>query len=251
MSELFANQDYGRKIYKHVTLPVYLTDEFRFYRCVSFKNDYYGKTVSELHNGNLRPCNLDNRYSILFPHKRTSYWSDSPQTARAELKYHNPGNNLLTFFAYDDATSSFPILSYDEPLIIIDGREIRFNDILLKIENKQSLTINEQEIINEIDKLSPDCLVFNSLRKKDGLNYIFFEKGFAKLSIREVKLRLGDMPGKNSSCIPCANTSDYAPIIESYGKCFLSLAKIRSCEDYLNSNEFKERYLMRQQRRGV
>lgn len=135
--------------------------------------------------------------------------------------------------------------------LLIDGREVGFNNILTKVENKQSLTINEQEIINEIDKLNPDYMVYNSLRKKDGLNYIFFEKGFAKLSIREVKLRLGDMPGKNSSYIPCAITSDYTPIIENYGKCFLSLAKISSREDYLNSNEYKERYLMWHQRRRV
>ena len=30
----FKSQDYGRPIYKHMDLPVYITDEFDFYRCV-------------------------------------------------------------------------------------------------------------------------------------------------------------------------------------------------------------------------
>lgn len=30
MSDLFPNQDFGRPIYKHVSLPIYVTDEFVF-----------------------------------------------------------------------------------------------------------------------------------------------------------------------------------------------------------------------------
>ena len=32
----FISQDYGRPIYKHKNLPVYITDEFDFFRCVEF-----------------------------------------------------------------------------------------------------------------------------------------------------------------------------------------------------------------------
>ncbi len=63
MEGLYSNQDFGRCIYKHITLPVYMTDEFRFFRCVRFEDGFYGKTISELHNGNLRVNKSDNRYS--------------------------------------------------------------------------------------------------------------------------------------------------------------------------------------------
>ncbi len=32
MNSLFPNQDFGRTIWKHKQLPVYVTDEFDFYR---------------------------------------------------------------------------------------------------------------------------------------------------------------------------------------------------------------------------
>ena len=39
----FISQDYGRPIYKHKDLPVYITDEFDFFRCVEFNNEFYEK----------------------------------------------------------------------------------------------------------------------------------------------------------------------------------------------------------------
>lgn len=63
-----------------------------------------GKTVSELHRGNLRVSRKDNRYSNIFPGQKLSYWADSPQTARAEVKKWEAGNDLLTFWAYDDGS---------------------------------------------------------------------------------------------------------------------------------------------------
>ena len=132
MSELFPNQSYGMQTLKHRRLPIYITEEFDFFRCIVFDNSFYGKTVSELHRGNLRPNNPNNRYSALFPYRRVSYWAHSPETARAEVKYHNHSNNLLTFWAYDDATSTFPTLPVDEPLVIIDGLQFGFYNILDK-----------------------------------------------------------------------------------------------------------------------
>ena len=39
----FISQDYGRPIYKHKDLPVYIMDEFDFFRCVEFNNEFYEK----------------------------------------------------------------------------------------------------------------------------------------------------------------------------------------------------------------
>jgi len=238
MSLLFSNQDYGSVVLKHQELPIYITDNFNFYRCVSFDENFYRKTVSELHQGNLRENTPNNRYSKLFPNEKISYWADSPQTANAESKFHKSGNNLLTFWAYDDATSTFPTIDNEEPLVIIDGREIEFHNILVKFENNIELTCNEREIVEQIRKQNPDCLAYNSLRKKNGVNYLFFEKGFKKLSIREVRLYLGDMPGKNNNRIVCATSSDYSPHLKGYGKYFLPLAKIREDTEYIKSNEY-------------
>ena len=66
VNSLFSNQDFGRTIWKHKQLPVYVTDEFDFYRCICFNDSFYGKTVSELHEGNLRNATSENRYSKLF-----------------------------------------------------------------------------------------------------------------------------------------------------------------------------------------
>lgn len=82
MNNLFSNQSYGRTVYKHKELPIYVTDEFNFFRCISFREDFYGKTVSELHIGNLRMGTPENRYSNLFPDECVSYWADSPKTSR-------------------------------------------------------------------------------------------------------------------------------------------------------------------------
>ncbi|MCI9405186.1 MAG: hypothetical protein HFJ21_03960 [Clostridia bacterium] len=241
MSELFPNQSYRRRFLQHSRLPIVITDEFDFYRCVSFDKSFYGKTVSELHSGNLRPNSPDNRYSALFPNRRVSYWADSPYTARAEIKYHNPSNNLLTFWAYDDATSTFPTLPVDEPLVIIDGLEFGFFEILDKFEKGYSLSKKEQLLIEDILSENPDCLAYESLRIIGGVNYLFFEKGFYKLAIREVRLRLGDFEGKNNNWICCAGTSDYAPYLKSYGEYFMPLARIMRDENYVYSSEYKMR----------
>lgn len=253
-SKLFKNQDFGISILKHRKLPIYVTNEFNFYRCVTFNETFYGKTVSELHRGNLRSNTPENRHSKLFPDKKISYWADSPITARAEVKYHNKhSNNLLTFWAYDDLTSTFPTLENEEPLIIIDGREADFGSILEKVEEEVPLTDKEQDVIKLISEQNPDCLVYESKRNeggkskrnkggkskqnKVGLNYLFFEKGFNKLSIREVRLRLGDELGKNTNRIICAGTSDYVPCPENYGMYFMPITQVKICREYKEEQE--------------
>lgn len=114
----------------------------------------------------------------MFLGERISYWADSVHTARAEVKKHNSGNNILTFWAYDDATSTFPTISNREPLIIIDGIELGFKNILDKLENHENITAAEKGIIDRISNEKPDCLVYNSYATEKGVNFLFFGKGF-------------------------------------------------------------------------
>ena len=128
MGELFPNQSFGIIIQKHNDLPILESYEFDFYRCIEFNDTYYGKTVSELHGGNLRVSRRDNRYSNLFPGQKLSYWADSPQTARAEIKKWGSGNNILTFWAYDDGSSFIPTIYLAENIRIArqpDGGIVR------------------------------------------------------------------------------------------------------------------------------
>ncbi len=241
MSDLFPNQSYGMKTLRHTRLPIIITEEFDFFRCVVFNDKFYGRTVSELHSGNLRTNSSNNRYSALFPNKKLSYWADSPQTARAEVKYHCQSNNLLTFWAYDDATSTFPTLPIDEPLIIIDGLQFGFFEILDKFEKGYQLTKNELYLIEDILWENPDCLAYESERNSGGVNYLFFEKGFNKLAIREVSLRLGDYKGKYTNSIYCAGTCDYAPYLEGYGGYFEPKARTLIDYNYIKSKEYRIR----------
>lgn len=232
----FISQDYGRPIYKHEALPVYITDEFDFFRCVEFREEFYGKTVSCLFNGNLRECT--GRYSKLFPDQKLSYWADSADTARAEIKKHGAGNNILTFWAYDDATSTFPTLPEQAPLIIIDGRKCGVQELIDKADNNTQLTKAEREYLASLLNTNPDCLVFDSHAKEGGENFIFFEKGFRKLSLRELRIRFGRKDGGSHNRIVCADTCDYVPFIESYGKCLMPKAKIVMDQSYLQSGEY-------------
>lgn len=237
----FPNHTGNLSILKHRSLPLVMTGEFDFYRCISFSEKYYGKTVSELHAGNLRFSRTDNRYSNLFPGQKLSYWADSPQTARAEAKKWGAKNNLLIFWAYDDGSSSFPTVYPPQELQIIDGSQFEFNKILKKLERHETISRSERELIDAIAYEEPDCLAYESEARKGGTNYLFFEHGFRKLSIREVWLRLGDAPGQNHNKIKCADSSDYTPLASQYGAMFLPIAKKGYDSDYVNSDEYRLR----------
>lgn len=238
---MFKSQDYGRPTYKYKNLPVYRTDEFNFYRCLEFKPEFYGRTVSELFNGNLRETT--GRYSSLFPNQKLSYWAGSPKTARAEIKKHGADNDILTFWAYDDGTSTFPTMPDQSPLIIIDGRKCGAQELIDKVDNGESLSESDVQEMNDILAQEPDCLAYDSHAGKQGENFIFFEKGFKKLSLRQLRLRFGKYHGGNHNRIVCADTSDYAPFPENYGLYFEKKARVRMDESYLESEE----YLHRQQ----
>lgn len=237
----FISQSYGRPIYKHEQLSVYITDEFNFFRCVEFKADFYGKTASTLFNGNLRICSETNRYAKLFPNQKLSYWADSPDTARAEIKKHGAGSNILTFWAYDDGASTFPILQNEELLTIIDGRKTGVQELIDKADKKIKLSNSEQNYINDLMAQEPDCLTYDSHAKNGGENFIFFEKGFKKLALRQLQLRFSKNNGGNVNRIVCADTSDYIPFIESYGMCFQPKVRVKMDKSYLLSDEYLQR----------
>lgn len=237
----FISQSYGRPIYKHEQLSVYITDEFNFFRCVEFKADFYGKTASTLFNGNLRICSETNRYAKLFPNQKLSYWADSPDTARAEIKKHGAGSNILTFWAYDDGASTFPILQNEELLTIIDGLKTGVQELIDKADKKIELSNSEQNYINDLMAQEPDCLAYDSHAKNGGENFIFFEKGFKKLALRQLQLRFSKNNGGNVNRIVCADTSDYIPFIESYGMCFQPKVRVKMDKSYLLNDEYLQR----------
>ncbi len=243
MGELFPNQYYGMDIWKHNKLPIIESHDFNFFRCLAFDEKFYNTTVSDLHKGNLRLSRLDNRYSNLFPGQKLSYWADSPQTARAEAKKWGAKNNLITFWAYDDGSSFIPTVYPAENLKIIDGIHFGFDKILKKVGNHEELSSDEKDFIDEIGREKPDCLAYKSEAKAGGICFLFFENGFKKLSLREVSLRLGDYKGKNHTTIPCAITSDFTPILESYGEYFMPIARVKYDELYKDSDE----YILRKQ----
>lgn len=243
MGEFFQNQYWGMDIWKHQELPIIESHDFNFFRCLEFEKNYYGKTVSELHNGNLRVSRKDNRYSNLFPGQKLSYWADSPQTAKAEIKKWGSGNNILTFWAYDDGSSFIPTIYPAENIRIVDGIHFGFDKILKKVGNHEKLTKNEKEIIDRIGYEKPDCLAYHSEARKGGVCFLFFEQGFKKLSLREVKLRLGDCKGKNTANMTCAITSDFSPVLEGYGYYFSPIAKVKYDKKYIMSDE----YILRKQ----
>ena len=223
-------------IFKHKELPVYLTTECSFFRCVEFKNDFYGRTVSKLFEGNLRLSNQ--RYSALFPDQKISYWADSIKTARAEIKKHGSGCDILTFCAYDDASSSFPCLGNDELLVIVDGRKTGIQSIIDKVEDRMVLTEEEKETIDAILRLPIDAIAYDSRACLGGENYIFLEKGFKKLFLRELRLRFGRKSGGSHDSIDCSVSCDYRPIPKEYGKYFAPKCRIKMDEEYLKTEEY-------------
>ena len=62
------------------------------------------------------------------------------------------------------------------------------NQIIRKRNEGIELTSREQSIIDEIAYEFPDCLAYESEQRKGGINYLFFEQGFKKLSLRQVSL---------------------------------------------------------------
>lgn len=238
-SKVFKAQNYDQPTYKHKKLPIYLTKEFDFFRCVEFKEEFYGVLATDLFKGNLRECT--GRYSSLFPNQKISYWADSVMTARAEVKKHGAGCNLLTFWAYDDASSFKPCLGGYEMLYIVDGRRTGIQSIIEKIDGDEPLTDEEKQMMEDILKEPIDAIAYESKAYPGGENFIFLEKGFKKLALRQLRLRFGRKEGGSHDRIICAVSSDYSPFLKGYGEYFLPKCRIKRDESYINSDEYKER----------
>lgn len=250
MCKVYINHNSFGLSLKHLELPIFALTDLDFYRYVTFTNDMYGKTVSELHQGNLRKVSNGNRYANLFEGDKVSYWAATPLIARREWEKHNPNEtNHLMFWAYDDISSTFPTSRITEPLIIIDGIKLGFEKILEKCDKGVPLTEQDKYLISEIKKANPDCLAYKphtgtknpleELLPSREANFMFFEQGFKKLSLREVNLRLYHSKNKNN--VHCASGCDYTPDEESYGKCFLPIAKVMMDKKYLKSEEYLSR----------
>ena len=238
-SRVFKSQAYDMPTFKHKELPIYVTKEFDFYRCVEFKKDFYGMTAGQLFKGNLRMCT--GRYASLFPNQKISYWADSPKTARAEIKKHGSGCDILTFWAYDDASSFIPCLGNNEMLYIVDGRRSGIQLLIEKADSGIDLTIEEQTMMERILKEPIDCIAYESKAYPGGENFIFLERGFKKLFMRQLRLRFGRKNGGSHDYICCATSSDYTPHPKSYGEFFLPKCRIRMDDNYLKTEEYMTR----------
>lgn len=232
----FESQAYGGYAHRYERLHLIDADEFIFYCFVNFDERMYGKTVSELHAGNLRTPSSDSRYAKLFPNQRLSYWSGSCQTALEETLKHGGTQDHLIFKAYDDGSSTFPTGPY-KPLKIIDGRDMGIGEIIREFEKTQELPDADALLMQIIMAEQPDALAYNSVIDR-GENFIFFESGFDKLSLREVDLYLG---GRKRADVVCACGSDYSPSCEAYGYSFERIARTKMYEDYLKTVEYKRR----------
>ena len=238
-SKVFKAQNYNQPTLKHRDLPIFLTKEFDFFRCVEFKEEFYGVLATDLFKGNLRECT--GRYSSLFPNQKISYWADSVMTARAEVKKHGAGSNLLTFWAYDDASSFEPCLGGDEMLYILDGRRSGIQSLIEKIDNELELTADEKKLMEDILKEPIDCIAYESKAYPGGENFIFLEKGFKKLALRELRLRFGRKNGGSHNCVCCAFSSDYTPFPKAYGEYFAPKCRVERDMNYEKSAECIER----------
>lgn len=198
----------------------------------------YGKTVSELHAGNLR-LPSGGRYSSVFGNQRLSYWSSSAETAKAEIRKHGASSDVILFKAYDDATSTWPTLMDQEPLVLVDARDFEIQAIIDKVDNAAPLNKTELELLRMIKAQDPDCLVYKSHARAGGENYLFYEKGFNKLALREVRLSLNG--GRNRNSVACAVSSDYLPVLEAYGCYFSPIARIGKDLTYPESSEYRMR----------
>ena len=235
-SKVFKSQCYDQPTYKHKKLPIFYTKEFDFYRCVEFNESLYELTAWDLFHGNLRMCS--GRYSSLFPGQKVSYWADSPMTARAEIKSHGAGCNIMTFHAYDDSSSFIPCLGNDEMLYVVDGRKCGIQCLIEKADNNIPLTKQEKQMMKDILNQPIDCIAYDSKARPGGENFIFLERGFNKLALREISLRFGRKSGGNHNSIVCSVSSDYTPHPKAYGDYFLPKCKVKRKEDFLTSKEY-------------
>lgn len=114
----------------------------------------------------------------------------------------------------------------------------RFSEVF---NHSIELSESELEIMDRIRSESPDGLVYSSHVDPNHRNYLFFESGFRKLSLKQVLLTIRKDGRVNRNRVTCAASSDYTPSIEAYGHCFEPIAKLKFDERYLESEEYISR----------
>lgn len=237
----FKSQSYGIPCKKIKDYPIFNTYEFTFYRCIPFKEEFYGKTISELHSGNLRAPNSENRYSKLFPNQHISYWSGNKETAIKESCKHSGSKDVLVFEAYDDTSSFVPTITEEKGLLIVDGRTGQIAEIIKKFEEIDEISEKDVLFFDEMMKHKPDAMVYTSVVNNSDENFIFFENGFRKLSLHTVELFLNGRKSRNHNKVTCATGCDYSPILKSYGYSFEPIAKTKYHPEYEKTMEYKSR----------
>ena len=83
---------------------------------------------------------------------------------------------MILFKAYDDATSTWPTLMDQEPLVLVDARDFEIQAIIDKVDNAAPLNKTELELLRMIKAQDPDCLVYKSHARAGGENYLFMKK---------------------------------------------------------------------------
>src|SRR5699024_1683627 len=138
------------------------------------------------------------------------------------------------------ATSTFPTLNTDYDLTIIDGIELNFHQILYKIENDKLLNASERKLIKQIELEESDCLAYKSVActTENRTNFLFFENGFKKLAVKEVRIHMGNRSKNDDVRIHCTVLSDYSPLINNYGCYFDNELSIMYNPKYAESEEY-------------
>lgn len=114
----------------------------------------------------------------------------------------------------------------------------RFSEVF---NHSIDLSESELEIMDRIRSESPDGLVYSSHVDPNHRNYLFFESGFRKLSLKQVSLTVRKDGHVNRNRVTCATSSDYTPSIEAYGHYIEPIAKLKFDERYLKSEEYISR----------
>lgn len=91
--------------------------------------------------------------------------------------------------------------------------------------------------MDRIRSESLDSLVYGSHVNPSHCNYMFFDSGFRKLSLRKLSLTIRKDDRVNRNRAVCAISSDYTPFIEAYGHYFEPIAKLKFDEKYPESED--------------
>lgn len=237
-NRLFDSQAYNQIIYKHRKFPIYITKEFDFFRCVPFDENMYGVPAYNLFINNLRKS--DGRYSKLFGDSKVSYWCNSPDVARAEVRKHKDAKDTLMFWAYDDFSSFVPCREDSDFLHILDARSTDIANLIEKIDKNEQVSEKERNFFKELMKEEIDAIAYQSKAVDKGENFIFNERGFAKLALKWIRLRFSKLNGGSSNRIWIVCNGDYNPYVEAYAEFFAPKCCIKKDKKFLETEEFKK-----------